>query len=75
MSKMINAVFENGVFKPLEKVDIKEHERFQIIVKSKADKIHRKAGTLDGIIDIAVDCSDTDLSIHHDKYLYGETAV
>lgn len=39
MSKVINAIYENGVFKPLEKVDIE-------------------------------DCSDTDLSSHHDKYLY-----
>jgi len=73
MAKTIDAVFENGVFKPLEKVDIKEHERFQIIVKSKAKRIRGATGTLDDIIDIATDCPDTDLSIHHDKYLYGET--
>lgn len=75
MSKTINAFFENGFFRPLERVDIKEHERFQIIVKNKQTKIRRTASTLDGIIDIAVNCSDTDFSNHHDKYLYGETAV
>jgi len=32
-----------------------------------------KKCSLAGIIDIAKDCSDTDLSVHHDKYLYGET--
>lgn len=33
-----------------------------------------KKCSLAGIIDIAKDCSDTDLSFHHDKYLYGESA-
>ncbi|MEI6209965.1 MAG: hypothetical protein WCP20_24540 [Desulfuromonadales bacterium] len=27
---------------------------------------------LDAIIDIAIDCRDTDLSTNHDKYLYGD---
>ena len=31
-----------------------------------------KRCSLAGIIDIAKDCPDTDLSVHHDKYLYGE---
>lgn len=35
MSKVIDAIFENGVFKPLGKVEIKEHERLQIIIKEK----------------------------------------
>lgn len=40
------------------------------------EKVKRPNGkkcSLAGIIDIAKDCSDTDLSVHHDKYLYGET--
>ena len=53
MSKVINAIFENGVFKPLQEVQIKEHERVEIKIISlddwKArfsriiDKIHKKA--------------------------------
>jgi len=35
MTKIINAIFENGVFKPLEKIDIKEHEKVEIRVLSK----------------------------------------
>ncbi len=30
MSKIIEAVYENGVFKPLEKVDLKEGEKVRI---------------------------------------------
>ena len=36
----------------------------------KAKQSNGKKCSLAGIIDIAKDCSDTDLSVHHDKYLY-----
>lgn len=52
MSKIINAVFENGVFKPLQKVDVKEHEKVEIKIFSRdewqnrfnriIEKIHKK---------------------------------
>jgi len=32
MSKTIDAVFENGVFKPLKKVEVKEHRKIKIIL-------------------------------------------
>lgn len=32
MSHIITAVYENGVFKPLEKVNLKEHEKIKIIL-------------------------------------------
>ena len=38
----------------------------------KVKQTNGKKCSLAGIIDIAKDCSDTDLSVHHDKYLYGE---
>lgn len=72
MTKVINAIFEDGVFKPLEKVYIKEHEKIKIIITSEIEATPPKESSLAGIIDIAKDCSDTDLSIHHDKYLYGK---
>lgn len=72
MPKTIETIFENGVFKPLEKVDIKEHEKIRITLTNEAEYLPRGKFTLAGIIDLAKDCSDTDLSVHHDKYLYGE---
>ena len=33
MPKIIEAVYENGVFKPLQKVDLKEGERVKIKVE------------------------------------------
>lgn len=38
----------------------------------KLKQTNGKRCSLAGIMDIAKDCSDTDLSVHHDKYLYGE---
>lgn len=34
MSKVINAIFENGVFKPLQKINIKEHEQVELKILS-----------------------------------------
>lgn len=75
MSKIINAIFENGVFKPLEKVNVKEHEKVKIILADDLEYAIPEEVFLDGIINLAKDCSDTDLSVHHDKYLYGEEPV
>jgi len=30
VSKVINAIFENGVLKPLQKIDLKEHEQVEL---------------------------------------------
>lgn len=53
MSKTIEAIFENGVFKPLQKVDIKEHEQVEIKVIPRGEwerrfnrligKLHKKS--------------------------------
>ncbi len=71
MAKSVEAIFENGVFKPLKKIDLEEHKKVTIIVTNEVEP-QQKECTLDGIIDIASDCHDTDLSVHHDKYLYGK---
>jgi len=72
MPKVIEAIYENGVFKPLEKIDIEEHRKIKIVLPSEIESASQKECTLEGIIDIAKDCFDTDLSTHHDRYLYGE---
>ena len=70
MTKTIEAIYENGVFKPLEKIHIKEHEKVTLI-RPDTNEYQAKEFYLLGIIDRAKDCSDINLSIHHDKYLYG----
>lgn len=53
MSQVINAIFEDGVFKPLQEVQIKEHEKVEIKIISLdkwqdrfnhiIEKMHKKA--------------------------------
>jgi len=45
MPKIIEAVYENGVFKPLQKVDLREGEKVRISVKPKADELKGKYGS------------------------------
>jgi len=44
MPKIIEAVYENGVFKPLEKVDLKEGEKFRLVVRENVDSLRGKYG-------------------------------
>ncbi len=37
MPKVIEAVYENGVIRPLEKVEIREGEKLKIIIEKKID--------------------------------------
>ncbi len=43
MVKIIEAIYENGVFKPLQKVDLKNGERVKIEIKRETllDKLRR----------------------------------
>lgn len=72
MPRIIDAIFENGVFRPLEKVYVPEHKKLKLIIKNEAEAPVKKKSSLAGIIDIAKDCVDTDLSVNHDEYLYCE---
>ncbi len=46
MSKVINAIFENGVFKPLQHVEVKEHEKVAIKIISLDEWQHRFNGII-----------------------------
>jgi predicted DNA-binding antitoxin AbrB/MazE fold protein len=37
MSKVVNAIFENGVLKPLQEIDLKEHEQVELKILSHDD--------------------------------------
>ena len=44
MSKVIEVIYENGVFKPLEKVDLKEGERVKVIIEKSVEHLVGKYG-------------------------------
>jgi predicted DNA-binding antitoxin AbrB/MazE fold protein len=33
MSESLKVIYENGVFKPLQKVNLKEHQKLELIIK------------------------------------------
>ena len=40
----INAIYENGILKPLGKIDLKEHQKVEIIVNPKESAVDRTKG-------------------------------
>lgn len=48
MSQVIEAIYENGVLKPLEKIDLKEHQKIEIFIKEKESVAKRSQGILKG---------------------------
>lgn len=51
MSKVIDAIYENGVLKPLEKIFLKEHERVHIIIE-KTNEVWSTAAATSGMIPV-----------------------
>ena len=66
----IEAIYEKGTFRPVEKIELTEGERVkitvEITVKPKAEK-----DSAEDFSDIAVDTGISDLAINIDHYLYG----
>ncbi|MBP7793147.1 MAG: antitoxin family protein [Candidatus Goldbacteria bacterium] len=75
MAKTITAIFENGIFKPLEKVKLSNHKKIQLMVFPMDEEIpelvksqKRALKKYCGIGKSGL----TDVSRNHDKYLYGK---
>lgn len=46
MSLTVEAVYEDGVLKPMRPLPLQEHEKVQIIVKSAASRVRQTAGLI-----------------------------
>lgn len=70
MQETINAVYENGVIKPLQKLHFKDHEKVTVTISRPVRKSKTKnpAMSLIGIFESGIG----GLSSEHDKYLYGQ---
>jgi predicted DNA-binding antitoxin AbrB/MazE fold protein len=69
MGKTISAVYENGVFKPLQKVDLPEHKRVHLVIIEE-DKLELQKKELSSIIGIG-ESGISDISSRHNYYIYG----
>lgn len=78
MPKIIEAIYENGVFRPLQKLKLPEHIRFKLTFmpvekdKKEIEKTVKKQKK--ALLSIAGIGSSgiSDVSKKHDKYLYGK---
>ncbi len=70
MPKTVEAVYENGVFKPLKKIRFDEHQRVElnIFTKKEIDELTKTALSIIGI----GKSSFKDTAQKHDEYLYGK---
>ncbi len=68
MPKTVEAVYENGVFKPLKKVRLSEHQKvaLTILTESEIDIATKTALSIIGI----GKSSFKDTALRHDEYLY-----
>lgn len=76
MTKIVNAIYEDGVFKPVKKVKLPEHERFRLTISTldegqteikKTVAMQKRA--LKKLIGVGRS-GLSDGSVNHDKYLY-----
>jgi predicted DNA-binding antitoxin AbrB/MazE fold protein len=55
MPRNIEAVYENGVLKPLSPLDLKEHERVRLTVEEERNSVRATSGMLSGISDSVIE--------------------
>jgi predicted DNA-binding antitoxin AbrB/MazE fold protein len=68
MTAPVEAIYENGVFRPLGEVSLPEGKRVQIAVLAVDGEISDPAYNL---ADLAEETGITDLAVNIDHYLYG----
>ena len=54
MAKVIQAVYENGVFKPMEKIELREHQQVEIVLSEMSSVTQKTQGILKGLDDNAI---------------------
>ncbi len=71
MTKTIIAVYEGGLFKPLQKIDLPEHKHVHLVVISEEDArlLESQKQELTSVIGIGKS-GISDISRRHDQYIY-----
>jgi len=71
MAETIAAIYEDGIFKPLQKVALPEHKRMRLVVLPEEDGelLELQKKELSSIIGIG-ESGISDVSRRHDQYLY-----
>jgi len=71
MSKVIEAIFENGIFRPLSEPHLKNHQRVRIEILSEENEVSVEAQKKILLEFVGLGKSNvTDVARNHDRYLY-----
>jgi len=73
MTNSIRAVYENGVFRPLDTPNLPEHQQVRLTVESIVTNMKGKTETDGGdpLADVRVSMGISDLAEHFDDYRFG----
>jgi predicted DNA-binding antitoxin AbrB/MazE fold protein len=72
MAITVEAVYENGVLKPIQPLPLKEHERVSVTIEERGPTlVERLVALADALPPEVVETWPTDGASQHDHYLYG----
>lgn len=73
MSQVVHAIYENGVLRPTEQLDLEEHERVRVTVEPTGPPAAADAGGLlpDPLAGVRVATGIPDLAERFDDYRFG----
>lgn len=72
MSQVITAVYEDGVLKPLDRLELDEHEHVRVTVESvPSDDVAALPPAVDPLANLRVSTGIPDLAEHFDDYRFG----
>ena len=73
MSSLITAIYEDGIFKPLQGINLQDHQRVKLKIIPEADTslVESQKKALLEIAGIG-NSGLMDVAREHDKYLYGK---
>jgi predicted DNA-binding antitoxin AbrB/MazE fold protein len=72
MTTAVKAIYEDGVFKPKQPVQLQERTEVDVLIRTQARSDGDPTGSVAAqvLIGFIVDALE-DMAEHHDKYLYG----
>ena len=73
MSELITAIYEDGIFKPLQDIDLRDHQKvkLEIIYEAEPSLVESQKKALLEIAGMG-NSGLSDVARKHDKYLYGK---
>jgi hypothetical protein len=73
MSQVVQAVYENGVLRPMERLDLPEHQQVRVIVEAVLPGSNVPAGQtpIDPLAGLRVSTGIPDLAENFDDYRFG----